>query len=352
VHGVADGYWERVGSRPVRPVSSVILPSGQAEAILADCREFLASEPWYAHHGIPHRRGYLLHGEPGSGKTSLVTALAGSLGVDVYVITLSSPSMTDENLRSLLNSAADRSLLLLEDVDAAFVGRTAAAASLGAGGNASGGGGGGAPALSFSGLLNAIDGVAAQEGRLLFMTTNHVERLSSALVRPGRVDYRLEFRRAEQDQSRRLFLSFYQSEPAAAAQAAPRGRAGTISARLCGDGDTNSSAADAGALGAAAAAADVAPAVSAAGGGDRTSNASPAAHPDHAPAKHRAVPSPGGGGGTAAASADVHTLADEFASLIPAASVNMAQLQGYLMQHKRDAAGAVRGVPAWLRSLT
>lgn len=44
----------------------------------------------------------------GTGKTSMVTALAGALGLDVYVVTLSSPSMSDETLRSLLNSAADR----------------------------------------------------------------------------------------------------------------------------------------------------------------------------------------------------------------------------------------------------
>ena len=82
----------------------------------------------------------------GTGKTSVVTALAGELGLDIYVVTLSSPSMTDETLRSLLNSAAERCILLLEDVDAAFVGREAS--SEGPSGR-----------LSFSGLLNAIDGV-------------------------------------------------------------------------------------------------------------------------------------------------------------------------------------------------
>ena len=61
-----------------------------------------------------------------------------------------------------------------------------------------------------AGLLNAVDGVAAQEGRLLFMTTNHIERLSDALIRPGRVDVRLEFTHASQEQIRDFFLNFYQ----------------------------------------------------------------------------------------------------------------------------------------------
>ncbi len=61
-----------------------------------------------------------------------------------------------------------------------------------------------------AGLLNAVDGVAAQEGRLLFMTTNHIERLSEALIRPGRVDVRLEFTHASRDQVYVFFLNFYQ----------------------------------------------------------------------------------------------------------------------------------------------
>ncbi len=57
---------------------------------MADARDFLASEEWYADRGIPFRRGYLLHGVPGSGKTSLIHAVAGALGLDIYVISLSS----------------------------------------------------------------------------------------------------------------------------------------------------------------------------------------------------------------------------------------------------------------------
>lgn len=65
-----------------------------------------------------------------------------------------------------------RSLLLIEDVDAFFRERDAAHAQV---------------KLSFSGFLNALDGVATQEGTVLFMTTNHVERLDPALIRAGRI---------------------------------------------------------------------------------------------------------------------------------------------------------------------
>ncbi len=196
------GNWSRVGSKPSRPASSVILgdPS-QVERLLADARRFLGSATWYASRGIPYRRGYLLHGPPGTGKTSLVTALAGELGLPIYAASLASARLSDDTFAESLASAAPRCLLLLEDVDAAFVQRE------------SGGGGG----LSFSGLLNALDGVAAQEGRMLFLTTNHPDRLDPALVRPGRVDVRVPFRLCSIEQMVSYANHFYREQGGLAA---------------------------------------------------------------------------------------------------------------------------------------
>ncbi len=109
-------------------------------------------------------------------------------------------------------------MLLLEDVDAAFAGprqeeapTPEPAGAVGAGMSRSR-----TPAagtgITFSGLLNAIDGVAAQEGKVLFLTTNHFERLDPALVRPGRVDVRCFFGLASRDSARKLFLRFFSSE--------------------------------------------------------------------------------------------------------------------------------------------
>lgn len=49
--------------------SSIILPAGQLDSLVADAAEFLKAEDWYIGQGIPHRRGYLLHGPPGTGKS-------------------------------------------------------------------------------------------------------------------------------------------------------------------------------------------------------------------------------------------------------------------------------------------
>ena len=70
--------------------------------------------------GIPYRRGYLLHGPPGSGKSSFIQALAGSLSYDICVLNLSERGLTDDKLNYLMSNAPERSFILIEDVDAAF----------------------------------------------------------------------------------------------------------------------------------------------------------------------------------------------------------------------------------------
>ncbi|KAG8850945.1 hypothetical protein FRB91_008671 [Serendipita sp. 411] len=72
-HGWSHNNWFRTGSRPKRPLESVVLDDGLKEMVLQDCQEFMASEKWYSERGLPWRRGFLLHGCPGSGKTSLLT---------------------------------------------------------------------------------------------------------------------------------------------------------------------------------------------------------------------------------------------------------------------------------------
>lgn len=203
-HG-GDWMRARLGSR--RPLASVVLRHGQAEALLADLHGFLASRERYARLGVPWRRGYLLYGPPGTGKTSLVTALASELHLNVCTLSLASPIVTDEKIHALLAAVPQRSLLLIEDVDAFFRDRDAAHAQV---------------RLSFSGFLNALDGVATQEGTVLFMTTNHIERLDPALIRAGRIDEKVELGWADEDQLRRLYLKFHDDPAAAAAFARER----------------------------------------------------------------------------------------------------------------------------------
>ncbi|KAG2057581.1 P-loop containing nucleoside triphosphate hydrolase protein [Suillus hirtellus] len=180
------GCWRWNGARQKRPMSSIVLQPGVKDMLLADCKDFLCSEDWYAERGIPFRRGYLLHGVPGSGKTSLIHSLAGELGLDIYVVSLSSKGMSDNTLTTLMGHVPSRCILLLEDLDAAFtrsVSRDASStgAPTASNTNSTTTETNDGSTLSLSGLLNSLDGVAAAEGRLLFATTNHIERLDPAL---------------------------------------------------------------------------------------------------------------------------------------------------------------------------
>lgn len=192
--------WRKFGQpRRKRPLESVILDYGVKERIVSDVKDFLASGKWYYDRGIPYRRGYLLHGPPGSGKSSFIQALAGELDYDIAILNLSERGLTDDRLNHLLTVIPSRTLVLLEDVDAAFSNRRVQTDADGyRGAN-----------VTFSGLLNALDGVASAEERVIFLTTNHVERLDEALVRPGRVDMTVRLGEASQFQVEQLWDRFY-----------------------------------------------------------------------------------------------------------------------------------------------
>jgi chaperone BCS1 len=198
VRAAPHGYWELVGRQRPRSLQTVIFAEQIGERLLADIREFQGESAWYADLGIPYRRGYLLYGPPGNGKTSLVMALASELAMSLYLLNLSSPSLDDVTLMQLLVQVGSNSIVLIEDIDCSYVKRTRQSKSRRL-----------ADGLTFSGLLNAIDGILAQDGRVLFMTTNHREKLDPALIRPGRADVQVEIPNAGADQARRLFTRFY-----------------------------------------------------------------------------------------------------------------------------------------------
>ena len=192
--------WRPFGQpRRKRPLDSVVLDRGIKEKIVADVKDFLGSGKWYFDRGIPYRRGYLLHGPPGSGKSSFIQALAGELDYNISILNLSERGLTDDRLNHLLTNIPTRTIVLLEDVDAAFANRRVQTDADGyRGAN-----------VTFSGLLNALDGVASAEERLIFLTTNHVDRLDEALIRPGRVDMSVRLGDASRWQVGQLWDRFY-----------------------------------------------------------------------------------------------------------------------------------------------
>jgi len=205
-----DRYWQRIPDPTPRPWESVILPAAQKDRILAQARWFFDNHVWYLERSLPWRRGIMLEGPPGNGKTSTVMALAEHLERPLYIVPLA--EMTDGALREAFRQATPGSIILLEDADT-VVGTKAreeqpqvrttlaeaveqAAGKVGVVTPSDAPTAPGAPTptprefVTLGGILNAVDGATASEGRLLIMTTNHPEKLDRALLRPGRVDHR------------------------------------------------------------------------------------------------------------------------------------------------------------------
>jgi mitochondrial chaperone BCS1 len=192
--------WEPFGNpRQKRPLDSVILDAGVKERIVTDVQDFMTSDKWYADRGIPYRRGYLLYGPPGTGKSSFIQALAGHLNYAIAILNLSEKGLTDDRLNHLLTIIPERTFVLLEDVDVAWANQRKPDADGYHGAN-----------VTMSGLLNALDGVASAEERILFLTTNHVERLDQALIRPGRVDMTVRLGNSTRYQIGQLWDRFYE----------------------------------------------------------------------------------------------------------------------------------------------
>ncbi|ORX44269.1 hypothetical protein DM01DRAFT_1411362 [Hesseltinella vesiculosa] len=191
--------WRPFGlPRRRRMLDSVILDNGIKERIVSDVKSFINNSKWYNERGIPYRRGYLLYGPPGSGKSSFIQALAGELEYNICILNLSERGLTDDRLNHLLSNMPERSIMLLEDVDAAFTKRAQTDQQ------------GYQSMITFSGLLNALDGVASAEERIIFLTTNHIEQLDPALIRPGRVDLKELLDNATEYQIRTMFLRFFE----------------------------------------------------------------------------------------------------------------------------------------------
>lgn len=169
------GGMRKMQGLKMRPMSTVVLPSGMAEEIMEDMQIFLASEDEYMKLGIPWHRGYLFHGPPGGGKTSLATALASEFTRDVYSIPLGSLE-DDSALINAVSEINNSGILLLEDIDIIHASRDRDDEK----------------GVTMQGLLNVLDGLATPHGLITIMTTNNRDILDEAVIRAGRIDKEFE----------------------------------------------------------------------------------------------------------------------------------------------------------------
>ena len=190
-----EGYWEKVITRKKRDMDTIYLPKKDKELIINDINKFLEPETkaLYDSLGRTHKRVYMLEGVPGSGKTSFIAALASLIDYDIATITFTD-KVTDGTLMRLIKNIPEKTFLVLEDIDVLFTDRKK--------------NDGHKNQVTFSGILNSLDGITTKDGFICFMTTNYKNQLDSALLRPGRIDKQLEFKHANKEQIHTIFTKF------------------------------------------------------------------------------------------------------------------------------------------------
>jgi len=205
LHTYDDGWDDLEGYSP-RLLESVVLEADEKERLVRDVARFRQAKTRYAQLGVPYHRGYLLYGLPGTGKTSLVSALAGHFGLSIYVVNLT--QFNDRTLTHAVNQVPSNSILLFEDIDCMKTAKSRDVTQMQkqdskAASNAGDNG------VTLSGLLNVLDGFYAPSNVLFVMTTNHIEALDEALLRPGRIDYKLYLGKASDRQKMELYRRFF-----------------------------------------------------------------------------------------------------------------------------------------------
>lgn len=186
------GYWERGGEVNSKTMEGVFL--NQKELLMSDLDKYTKSEHWYKLRSIPYKRGYLFHGAPGNGKTATCLAMADYLDRDIYFLSLNDVD-GDKYLSRQFTNLPPRSILVLEDVDAAFSERKSKKT-----------------AISLSALLNCLDGALSRHDIITIMTTNHPEKLDPALIRAGRADIHLEITNPNKEMVEDYLQLFYEDK--------------------------------------------------------------------------------------------------------------------------------------------
>ena len=197
-----EGYWEHLTSREPRTLDTIYLPTHKKSSITNShisidkhLENFLNpdTKEKYFKLGIPYKCNYLLEGHWGTGKTSLITALATHYGYGLSILPFSS-KLGDVELFRAIKRMRENTFLILEDIDSLFIERKSGDTNKNR--------------ITFSGLLNTLDGIATPDGLITFMTTNHKNKLDPALIRPGRIDYVMKFGYITKNQIKSMFIKF------------------------------------------------------------------------------------------------------------------------------------------------
>lgn len=178
--------WEKY-DRPHRSFNDVFIPKQQQKILTESIQKFCQSERWYSDHHIPYHFGIMLHGNPGTGKSSVVQVISSLIDCDVFYVTADGLMDSIANAHWIEYRSKDRMrVIIVEDIDTNSFTRNRKIK------DSDGNNAWEKKPVSIGGLLNFMDGYGAPDKVIWVMTTNHLDDLDPALVRPGRIDLVME----------------------------------------------------------------------------------------------------------------------------------------------------------------
>ena len=190
-----NGYWSMLSSQKKRKLETIYLDKQNKIKISDDIKHFVASEEIYERFGIPYKKTYLLTGPPGTGKSSLYYALASENNMNVGIFKLD----TDRaSLETAIKKLPKNTILGIEDIQYVFPTQSREARHK----------------VDISDILNALDGVFVKRGLITILTSNSIAEIPKSLLRPGRVDYVLNFAYCSELQIKEIFAAFCPTEDA------------------------------------------------------------------------------------------------------------------------------------------
>ena len=189
-----ESYWDDLSSRKKRKLETISL-NDTSDNLLKELKHFLSTETeeLYENLGVNYKKNYLLEGVPGTGKTSLIFSLASELNYNIAILNFDS-KLTDVKFLQAIQKLPRKCFLVIEDVDHLFIERKKNDEFKNA--------------ITFSGILNVLDGFGSQHKLVTFITTNHECVLDSAFKRPGRVDKIVHFDYATKEQINHMYARF------------------------------------------------------------------------------------------------------------------------------------------------
>jgi chaperone BCS1 len=188
--------WDNFGEISKRDINTIYLPKEQSSHVLQDVEHFMsiATRKNYEKFGIPYHKTYCFYGPPGTGKTSLIHAICSEIHRHICIFRFHNSSK-DSDFANALKWMPKNSVFVLEDIDCIMKNRDDTKGN-----------------ITFSGILNILDGFCGIDCLITFITTNHFLELDAAIKRPGRIDYILEFTFISKEQIYKMFRVFYPDE--------------------------------------------------------------------------------------------------------------------------------------------